>query len=430
MSEHDFGESPVIDEDATSASEPQYTETVVEYVDNQRRRVVLGALIAVLVLLVILLAGAAYAVLYFSRGSGGPAASDLPEGIEWVRSIYGWGDTLEESLAAPVDVAVAPDGSIWTVSGAQVIVGFNPDGSLKKLIRPERGFGDGQVSTLEGIDVGPDGTIYLADQGKGSIERFSQDGTWIGNWPVALPIELAAGEDDKLAVTGEGSFGLLSMEGENARVLGQWGQRGKGEEDLDLPHGIAFGDNGVVFVSDTHNARVKAYDETGTIVWATGGNPRGFQQSLEQTAAGPFQLPSGMTTDGNKRVVVVDPFEFDITVLDPKSGKVLGTYGEDGEADGYFGYPTGIDYDSTRDWFVVADTANNRLQILRIPGSGGSPVAALRRALVGPAWVCCIPLFLLLVALIAVALRRRAQSAEQGPEGVSDGREGAPELAG
>src|SRR5580698_9716947 len=34
-------------------------------------------------------------------------------------------------------------------------------------------------------------------------------------------------------------------------------------------------------------------------------------------------------------------------------------------------YPTGIAYDKTRDWFAVADTSNNRVQIIRLPGTGG-----------------------------------------------------------
>lgn len=411
--EHDSEGLSAADRRGTSDAGPQYTETVVEYVDNRRRKAVLAALEVVLVLLIILLVGSAVAVLYFTKGSGAPAEKDLPKDVEWVRSIYGWGKTADTSLAAPTDVAVAPDGGIWTISAAQAIVGFNPDGSFKKLIRPKRGFEKGQVDTLEGITVGSDGTIYVTDQGKGAIERFDQDGTWLGEWGVALPISVATNGGDKLAVTGEGALGLLSVEGDTAKVLGSWGQRGKGPEDLDLPHGVAFGENDVMFVSDTQNARVKAYDKNGKILWVTEGAPRTSIESTVTTATALFQLPAGMTLDGNGRLVVVDPFGFNITVLDPKTGKKLAQYGAYGSQDGFFGYPTGIAYDEDRDWFVVADTSNNRLQITRIPGSGGSPVAALRRSLVGPTWICCIPLFLLLAALIALFLRRRARAAAE-----------------
>ncbi|MDF1542328.1 MAG: NHL repeat-containing protein [Anaerosomatales bacterium] len=420
---HD-GEDPTdVAEGQSPHEEPVYTETIVEYVDNRQRKIVFGALIVVLGLLILLLAGSSYYVLYWTQGgSGAPAAGDLPEGLEWVRSIYGWGETADTSLSSPSDVAIAPDGSIWVISAAQMVVGFNPDGTLKQVIHPERGFERGQVDTLEGITVGPDGVIYVTDQGKGSIERFEQDGTWIGQWPANLPIEITSDGSDRLGVTGEGGFGVLRVLGDTAEILGSWGRRGTGETEFDLPHGVAFGADGKVFVSDTHNARVKALDQNGEVLWITEGTPRRFSESMEATTTSVFQLPSGMTVDASGRVVVVDPFGFNITVLDSETGSTIGQYGDYGVTDGLFAYPTGIDYDEDRDWFAVADTANNRVQVVRIPGSGGSPLAALRRNLVGPVWVCCIPLFLLLILLVAAVLRRRArgrQDDERAGEGAA-----------
>lgn len=387
-----------------------HTETVVEYVDNRQRKRVFIALVVVLALLMLLLAGSAYAILRLSRGgTSSPEAEDLPEGVEWVRSVYGWGETADTQLDSPSDVAIAGDGSIWVISNAQMIVGFNPDGSFKQLIRPERGREAGQVDTLEGITIGPDGTIYVTDQGKGSIERFGQDGTWIGNWPANLPIEITADDGDRLAVTGEGGYGILKVLGEKAEILGSWGSRGRDEDQFDLPHGIAFGES-KVFVSDTQNARVKAYDEGGTLLWTAEGARLGY--GMRETTSTPlFQLPSGLVVDGRGRVVVVDPFSFNITVLDPEDGTLIGQYGEYGSGDGFFGYPTGIDYDEDRDWFAIADTANNRVQIVRIPGSGASPVAAIRRSMVGPVWLCLLPLFLLLIGLLSAILRRGYRSA-------------------
>lgn len=404
-------------EDMTTdaGTEGAYTETVVEVVENRQRRVVFVTLISVLVLLLLLLVGSVIGMLYFTRGSGAPVEADLPEGITWVRSMYGWGETAETSLNKPTDVAVAPNGSIWTISSAQQIVGFNPDGSLKKLIQPVRGAGKGEVDTLEGIDVGPDGTIYVTDQGRKSVQRYNQDGEQLGEWGVNVPIEVAVSDDGELlAVTGLGSYGVLTdIQESTPTVVGTWGERGSGEDSFDLPHGIAFGDDASVFVSDTQNARVKALDRTGALLWVAGGDPVGISGSKETSETAIFQLPAGLTVDGRKRVVVVDPFGFNMTVLDSKTGKMIAQYGDYGSGDGLFAYPTGIDYDPDRDWFVVADTTNNRLQVLRIPGSGATPAAALRRNLNGPLWICCIPLFLLLVATVASILRRRARRAQE-----------------
>jgi hypothetical protein len=390
-----------------------YTETVVEYVDNRQRKGVFAALVAVLVLLVLLLAGSVFAVFYFSRGTGAPASAQAKDGLIWVRSIYGWGNTQNTSLKSPSDAAFAPDGSVWTISNAQAIVGFNPDGSYKKLIAPKRGFDPGMVDTLEGITVGKNGTIYVTDQGAaGKISLFKPSGQYVGSIPASFPIEITTDSSNRLGVTGKEAFGILSVEGTSTSLVGLWGKRGKGVADFDLPHGIAFGQNGTVFVSDTQNKRVKAYDKAGKLLWVTGGTATANGSAQPTATANVFELPTGLTVDGKGRVVVTDAFKFNITALDPKSGKVLGKWGQDGQADGSFAYPTGIDYDKAHDWFVVADTANDRLQIVRLPGSGGTPASAIRRSLVGPVWVCCIPLFLLLAALVALVLRRRAQRAE------------------
>jgi len=182
-------------------------------------------------------------------------------------------------------------------------------------------------------------------------------------------LNIHLGSSGKLAVTAEGGLAVLT---ENAdTVISKWGSRGFGDDQFDLPHGVVFGPDGTVYVSDTQNQRVKAIAPNGKVLWTSGTARRAASAGASSTAS-PFSLPAGLTMDGAGRLVLVDPFGFKIFVLDSKTGKVLETYGEYGEADGFFAYPTGVDYDPGRDWFVVADTANNRLQILTIPGSGGN----------------------------------------------------------
>ena len=89
-------------------------------------------------------------------------------------------------------------------------------------------------------------------------------------------------------------------------------------------------------------------------------------------------------------------------------------------------YPTGIAYDRNRDWFAVADTSNNRIQILRIPDSGGSILAPAIGAFRLPMCLFCIPWLLWLAAIIYSVLRRRRQNEEpaepedeSAPEGAS-----------
>jgi hypothetical protein len=134
-------------------------------------------------------------------------------------------------------------------------------------------------------------------------------------------------------------------------------------------------------------------------------------------------LPTSVALDGRGRLVVVDAFGFDLVVLrvSATAASVVARYGDFGEQDAFFNYPTGIAYDQDRDWFAVADTFNNRVQILRIPGStDNAALAALRRS-APTSWTWCVlPLGLVFLAALLAFVSRRAR-ARSGPSTVQPG---------
>lgn len=401
------------DYDSPDRAPEEYTETVVEYVDNRRTRV---ALVALLVVLFLLLIGVGYFVYTLARPVNPPKAEDIPEGVEWVRSIYAWGDTPEEMLYGPVDVAIGPDGSIWTTTNKRVIVGFDAQGGLIRTIQRGLGNGPDQFTSLEGLDVDEDGNIWVCDYGKGAVMVFSRSGELVREFGVEQPVEIAV-RDGKVAIAAASGVAITDTEG---TLITKWGARGSGDGDFDLPHGIAITEDGTVLVSDTQNRRIKAYSQEGRLLWARQAETAGEgmqSRSAAETVDGVRQsmsIPAGMTLDGAGRVLLVDPFEFQILVIDAElEGQIVERYGEYGPEDGRFSYPTGIDYDPERDTFAVADTANNRIQVIRLPGSGGNLARRAVAAVVDrPVWLCFLPLVLLVVAmLVAISRRRRAKEA-------------------
>ena len=52
------------------------------------------------------------------------------------------------------------------------------------------------------------------------------------------------------------------------------------------------------------------------------------------------------------------------------------------------------------------DTQNGRVQIIRLPGSGGSGLAGANRVLTGPLRACIIPLLLIILAIVAGIIYR------------------------
>lgn len=391
-----------------------YEETVVEYVDNRRSRTVL---MAVLVVLVLLLAGVTWFVVKLAKPPSAPTAAELPPGISWVRSIYAWGTGTDTMLIGPVDTAIAPDGTIWVVTNKTIVAGFAPDGRPRRVIAPGFGKGKGQAVALEGVAVAENGDVYVADFGRNVVMVFSGQGQFIREWPVDEPNELYV-RGGKVAVATIAGVRIFDLQGHE---LSSWGTRGKGDSNFDIPHGILIDPSGKVFVSDTQNKRIRAYTPEGRLIWTRGGKTASADSthSTEPTFTinGVIQnveLPAGMTMDGAGRLVVVDPFGFDALILDPKTGRVTARYGEFGPKDGQFAYPTGISYDPQRDVFAVADTANNRVQLIRLPGSGGNAVTTTL-ADIGdrPWWICLIPLILLLLAMVLLVRRRQRQRADE-----------------
>jgi hypothetical protein len=385
------------------------------------------ALASILVLLLVLMGAMVYALFRILTPVGAPgiAGNPLPPGLTWVRSIYGYGPRDDQQFKSPTDCAISPDGTIWGTDpqGARLLA-FNPDGSFKSLIhRGPAGTGPGRLSRPEGVGTDESGNVYVADYGGNKVAVYTPDNKLLKEWEVPLPLDVTVTKE-RIYVSAVSGIAVFARD---YSFVGLWGRRGTGPEEFDTPRGIVVASDGTVYVSDTNNARLKAYSKDGKLLWIW---PK---DRLEATRPGvgnklktQLQLPSAMSMDGKGRLVLVDPFRFQLLVIDPaapEATKLVAGYGDQGSSDGLFAYPTGIAYDVTRDWFVVADTSNDRLQIVRIPGSAANPIApAVARAFAGPWWLCAIPLALLVLAAVLVFARvravRRDRTAE-APEALS-----------
>jgi len=414
----------------TSAELP--TGTPARPVRNRRARRALALVLAVLIVLLGLSAYFLYSAVRVPRTS---AAADKPvdtRGIEWVRSIYGTSNRPQD-LFGQTQVAVpGGDGTIWVtdVNRRSSITRFSPDGryigSLESLDASK------PISAPSRMAVGPDGRIYICETTLDRIHVLKPNGEDGGTFDVPRPVSVAVSED-RIAVGSVSGFAVLDKEG---KPLGVNGTRGKGPDQFDYVHGIAFGPDGSIYVSDSYNNRLSAYEPDGKRRWMirTGAPANSAELSNDMLAskapsdtvlkgADALQLPLGLTVDGAGRVVVIDMYDCAMAVFEPKTGKFIGKYGDVGAEDGQFFYPVSVSYDRGRDWFTVADAMNRRVQIVRIPGSAstaGSAVAVASRMMAGPLRACLFPLLLLLIAIVAYLIirfldrRRRAAEGESG----------------
>lgn len=366
--------------------------------------------IVLIVIIVLLLAGMGALVFVFLRMLQPPGQPQAQQsgGMQWVRSIYGFGPASDEQLLEPTSVAFAPNGDVYATDPQRSrIMRFSPSGAFRSLVHTGRGgIGQGQFVRPEAIDTDKAGELFVADPVANKVIVFDDRGKFVREWAVKRPTGITVRDDTVYAIS-NGTVEVFSRDGKSR---GSIGRQGRGAGQLEAYQGVT-GDDAHVFVADALNQRVQAFDRKGEVVWvapataaagvravvATSGTNPNMDEARSKSA---FDLPQDVVLDGAGRLVVVDAFKFQLVVLSPKTGDVLATYGEEGPKDGDLFYPSGIDYDAARDWFAVADTRNNRIQILRLPGSGGSGAASARRLLTSPYRYIAVPLALGLLALV------------------------------
>src|SRR5262249_11080912 len=114
------------------------------------------------------------------------------------------------------------------------------------------GRGDGELTFPTGLAVGPDGLVYVADNGNRRIQKFSPQGKFLARW-------------------GQGGEGPGQFGGTGADKLPPTFGRGPGF--------LAFDGMGLLNATDARGGKVHRFKPDGTLVSSWGSNadgPGGF----------------------------------------------------------------------------------------------------------------------------------------------------------
>lgn len=179
-------------------------------------------------------------------------------------------------LMGPRDIVLDADGRMYIADTERNrVVILAPDGSVVQTIGTQPG-GSSEPGTLRqpwGIALGPDGEIYVADTWNHRVQVFSPEGEFLRMW---------------------GHEGIVSQD---ASPDAFWG-----------PRDVAIGPNGLVYVADTGNKRVRVYTPEGEFVRDIGGAGAGLGQ-LDEPVGMAFHPLTGdlyVADTWNKRVHVFD----------------------------------------------------------------------------------------------------------------------------
>ncbi len=144
----------------------------------------------------------------------------------------------------------------------------------------------------------------------------------------------------------------------SANLVTEWGSPGSGTNELQQPKDVAVGNGNTVYVTDSLNSRVVAYDETGTQLFVIGqfGN-----------ADGEFLDPSSIAVNSsNGNLYVTDQQRNDVQVFN-SSGVFQFKFGTQGSGSGEMSNPTGIAICATS--VYISDNGNNRIQWWDLSGN-------------------------------------------------------------
>jgi peptidylamidoglycolate lyase len=225
---------------------------------------------------------------------------------------------------------------------------------------------DSEFAMPHGLTIDKAGHVWLTDVALDQVFELDADGHVL----LTLGERGVAGNDashfDKptdVAVMDDGSFFVSDGYG-NTRVVKfaadgtyqfEWGSPGSGPGEFNVPHGIAIGPDGHVYVADRGNARVQIFDPTGAYLGEWKSPDIGRPWSLAFDSHGDAFVVDGGDQPKNPpdraRVVEVDP-----------AGSVKSSFGSYGNQDGQMIYPHDIAIGADDAIYVVEVGIGRRAQ--------------------------------------------------------------------
>ena len=186
-------------------------------------------------------------------------------------AISGWPSSIPVGTGQP---GVDDQGNLYfalrtPTDGADTVLVFNRQGQFL------RSFGKGPNRIYQhSIKIDLDGNVWVPDAHTSIVTKYSPGGKElmvIDVGEVPDPTIFNAGATD---IDFGKSGNIYICDGYiNARVLEytrdgkrirSWGSHGSGRGEFDLPHSMAIGPDGTIYVADRSNGRLQWYDENGT----------------------------------------------------------------------------------------------------------------------------------------------------------------------
>lgn len=165
------------------------------------------------------------------------------------------------------------------------------------------------------------------------------------------PLSVAVARNGRVFVADTGN-GRVQAYDPNGEFLFQFGREGPEESRLEMPVTLAW-DRGTVYVGDIRRNAILLFDESGKYLRAISGRELGINLN-----------PLAFAFDGDTLYVASGPGYIHALARD---GTLTATIGKPGGPEGYLGYPNGIAVVDGK--LAVADSNNQRIQVFSKDGA-------------------------------------------------------------
>ncbi len=264
----------------------------------------------------------------------------------------------------PKGVALDAQGNLYVVdSQNHRVVKLGPNGEHLLTIGGQ-GNAPGQFNEPWSVAVDAEGYIFVADTWNHRIQRFSPDGQFETMWGIFGdiggimpgdpnlfygPRDIAIDDSGYLYVTDTGNKRVIAFD-RDGKYINQWGGPGADNGRFLEPVGIARDGEGNFYVADTWNRRIQKFDKAFNYLaqWPIAG------WEGESVVNKPY-----LAADAAGNVYATDPEMYRIIKFDTK-GTVLAVWGQFGVDRNSLNLPTGIAVDGQGNIYV-SDSSNHRI---------------------------------------------------------------------
>jgi len=188
-------------------------------------------------------------------------------------------DTWTLGSGSAQGMAMDTNGYLYVAGGgSDRIHVLDDDGNTVALLGDASG--EGHLDNPQGVDLGPDGLLYIVESGDRQISAYTTQGAFVRNWggsgsgngQLSNPLGIATGPNGEVFVadTGNNRIQVFDL---NGNYLRQWGGAGTAPTEFGEPRDVAVGPGGKVYVADRGNNLIKVFSGDGQYVQEVSTGP-------------------------------------------------------------------------------------------------------------------------------------------------------------